>query len=259
MDSEIQTPAETISVPTSEETVTSEVVEQDVQPETQPEQPAKTFTQEELDAIVSKRLAREQRKWEREQQLKLPEKVETASSEFKLEDFSSPEEYAHALAEKRAEVLLAEREARKQYEELLNTYSDREEEAREKYDDYDQVVMNRNLKINEVMANTIRMSDMGPDIAYYLGSNPKEADRIHRLHPLLQPKEIGVIEAMLKSSPPSKKVTSAPPPINPLSVTRTSVAPSYDTTDPRSIKTMSTSEWIAAERERQIRKAQKSR
>ena len=27
----------------------------------------KTFTQEELDAVVSKRLAREQRKWEREQ------------------------------------------------------------------------------------------------------------------------------------------------------------------------------------------------
>ena len=37
--------------------------------ETTPEeqQPAKSFTQEELDAIVSKRLAREQRKWEREQ------------------------------------------------------------------------------------------------------------------------------------------------------------------------------------------------
>ena len=31
------------------------------------QQPTKTFTQDELDAIVSKRLAREQRKWEREQ------------------------------------------------------------------------------------------------------------------------------------------------------------------------------------------------
>ena len=34
------------------------------------EQQTKTFTQEELDAIVGKRLAREQRKWEREQSRK---------------------------------------------------------------------------------------------------------------------------------------------------------------------------------------------
>ena len=43
--------------------------------ETTPEeqQPTKSFSQEELDAIVSKRLAREQRKWEREQAQRLAE------------------------------------------------------------------------------------------------------------------------------------------------------------------------------------------
>ena len=33
---------------------------------TQPEAAPKTFSQEDLDAAISKRLAREQRKWERE-------------------------------------------------------------------------------------------------------------------------------------------------------------------------------------------------
>jgi hypothetical protein len=41
------------------------------------------------------------------------------------------------------------------------------------------------------MAETIQSSDIGPELAYYLGTNPKEADRISRLHPLAQAKEIG--------------------------------------------------------------------
>ena len=46
--------------------------EDNLTPETPAEQEAsKTFTQEELDAIVGKRLAREQRKWEREQAQRL--------------------------------------------------------------------------------------------------------------------------------------------------------------------------------------------
>jgi hypothetical protein len=44
-----------------------EVVAETQQPE---EKPAKSFSQEELDAMVGKRLARERRKWEREQALK---------------------------------------------------------------------------------------------------------------------------------------------------------------------------------------------
>ena len=63
------------------------------------------------------------------------------------------------------------------------------------------------------------------------------------------------IEAKLAASPPVKPTTSAPAPITPVTA-RTSGNPSYDTTDPRSTKTMSTSEWIEAERARQLRKMQ---
>ena len=50
------------------------------------QQVSKTFTQEELDAIVGKRLAREQRKWEREQQLRMQELQAKAPAELPTAD-----------------------------------------------------------------------------------------------------------------------------------------------------------------------------
>lgn len=215
--------------------------------------PPKTFTQEELDAIVSKRLAREQRKWEREQRQAAPVVITPVADVPPIEQFPSPEAYAEALADKRAEEKLAEREARRQQVEVLEGYNEREEEARGKYDDFEQVAYNPALKITQVMAQTIQASEVGPDVAYYLGSNPKEAERISKLPPFLQAKEIGRVEAKLVSDPPVRKTSSAPPPIVPVTPKASSTA-TYDTTDPRSVKSMSTSEWIEAERERQRKK-----
>jgi hypothetical protein len=134
----------------------------------------------------------------------------------------------------------------------LSAYHEREEAAREKYDDFEQVAYNQNLPITTVMAQTIQASDVGPDVAYYLGSNPREAERISRLSPYLQAKEIGKIEAKLVDNPPVKKSTNAPPPIKPVTA-KGSSGGGYETTDPRSISSMSTSEWIEAERRRQIK------
>ena len=226
-------------------------------PEAKPVEAPKTFTQEELDAAIGKRLAREQRKWEREQAAKAAAqpKPQAPAEVPKVDQFESPEAYAEALAEQKAEELIAKREAMRQQAEATEAYHDREEEARTKYDDFEQVAYNPRLPITTVMAETIRSSDLGPDLAYFLGSNPKEAERIARLSPFLQAKEIGRIEAKLAAEPPTKKTSSAPAPIAPVTA-RTSGGPSYDTTDPRSLKSMSTSEWIEAERQRQIRKWQ---
>ena len=229
-------------------------------PET-PEVAPKTFTQEELDAAIGKRLAREQRKWDREQAQRQAEQqvLKAAPAELPpVDQFESPEAYAEALALKKAEELIAKREAAKQKATVLETYHEKEEEARSKYDDFEQVAYNPNLRITDVMAETIQSSDVGPDVAYYLGANPKEADRISRLSPFLQAKEIGRIEAKLAEAPPVKKTTSAPAPITPVTA-RASGSPSYDTTDPRSVKSMSTSEWIEAERQRQMRKYEAQR
>ena len=218
-------------------------------PEPVEAQPVKAFTQEELDAAIGKRLAREQRKWERERVVDAP----VVAADPRPEQFDSTESYADALAMKKAEQLLYERDVQRQQTEVLGAYHDREEEARNKYDDFEQVAYNPSLKITTVMAQTIQSSDIGPDVAYYLGANPKEADRISRLAPYVQAKEIGRIEAKLASEPMVKKTSSAPPPFTPVTASSKG-ASTYDTTDPRSIKSMSTSEWIAADRARQVKK-----
>ena len=240
-----------VSMPEPE--ATAAPVAEDARPEEQTTETTKTFTQEELEAIVGKRLARDQRKWEREQAQKAT--APAAPSELPPPDqFDSVETYAKAYAEQ----MLKERELQKQRSEYVEAYHDREEDARAKYDDFEQVAYNPNLRITTVMAETIQTSDIGPDVAYYLGSNPKEADRISRMPPILQAKEIGKIEAKLVSNPPVKKTSNAPTPISPVTA-RSSGAPAYDTTDPRSIKTMTTSEWIAAERARQVKKLEASK
>jgi len=235
-------------VPAPEPVVTAEPVTEVQAPEV-PEAAPKTFSQEELDAAIGKRLAREQRKWERERA------VQPVAPQVPVtpEQFASNEDYVEALAEQRAEQKLAEREQRKQQTEILNAYHDKEEEVRAKYDDFEQVAYNPNLPITTVMAQTIQASDIGPEVAYHLGANPKEAERISKLSPFLQAKEIGKLEAQLAANPPIKKTSNAPSPISPVTA-RTTGSPSYDTTDPRSIKTMSTSEWIEAERLRQMKK-----
>ena len=68
--------------------------------EQQEEKPVKTFTQEELDSILAKRLAREQRKWERE---RAQQPVAAAPKEVPPADqFESVEAYAEALAAKKS-------------------------------------------------------------------------------------------------------------------------------------------------------------
>lgn len=256
MSEEVQALAEVDSAPAPEVTATPE--EASSTPEVAAEQSAeqtpeeKRFTQGELDEIIRKRLAKEQRKWDREQKLRVPAPAPTAEPPTQ-DQFESPEAYAEALAEQKAVQLIAQREAQRQQAELLDAYHEREEDARTKYDDFEQVAYNPQLPITQVMAQTIQASDIGPEMAYYLGSNPKEADRISRLSPFLQAKEIGKIEAKLSDNPPVKKSSSAPAPIAPVTP-RGNTARSLDTTDPRSIKEMSTSEWIEAERQRQIRK-----
>ena len=245
-----------------EQVATAAPVTEEVAPEAvEPTEAPKTFSQEELDAAIGKRLAREQRKWEREQAARAAEKqLKTPVEIPPIEQFNSPDEYAEVLAERKAEELLARREQARAQSEIIESYHDKEEDARNKYDDFEQVAYNPKLPITDAMAQTIQSSDVGPDMAYYLGSNPKEADRISRLSPLQQAKELGKIEAKLADNPVVKKTSSAPAPIAPITA-RSSGSPSLDTTDPRSIKSLSTSEWIEAERQRQTKKweAQRNR
>lgn len=247
--------ADAIPAPAASETASEQLPEQPTQAAAEPDTPAKTFTQEELDEIVRKRLAKEQRRWER-QTRQQPQTPSVPQDVPPADQFESVDAYAQALAEKKAQELIQQRDLERQQSQLLEGYAEREEAARDKYEDFEQVVYNPSLRITTVMAQTIQASDIGPDIAYHLGANPKEANRIAQLPPFLQAKEIGKIEAKLADNPPVvRKPTKAPDPIAPVSSNR-STAPKFDTTDPRSVKEMSVSDWIEAERQRQIRKMQ---
>ena len=262
MTEEVQNLAEVDSAPAPEVTATTETVETTpVVADESKEQPVeeKKYSQAEIDAMIGKRLAREQRKWEREQAQRAAEKQAVPAELPSPEQFQSPNDYAEFIRAE-ADKLVQQREAAKQQSQVLESYQEREEQARDKYDDFEQVAYNPNLPITNVMAETIQHSEIGPELAYYLGSNPKDAERISRLSPYLQAKEIGKIEAKLADNPPVKKTTSAPAPISPVTA-RSTGAPSHDTTDPRSTKSMTTSQWIEAERARQIKKweAQRNR
>jgi hypothetical protein len=238
--------------PAPEQVATAAPEPEIVAPEVAPEVESKVFTQGELDAAIGKRLAREQRKWEREQkQAEAPKPVPV--EQVLPDQFTTTEEYVEALTTSKAQQIVQQQQFEQQRQELLGGYHDKEEVARDKYEDFEQVAYNPKLPITDVMAQTIQASDNGPDIAYYLGTNPKEADRISRLGPLLQAKEIGRLEAKIASDPVTKRTSSAPAPISPVTP-RNGGSSSFDTTDARSIKTMTTSQWIEAERIRQVKK-----
>jgi len=243
---------------TQEVTVTPE--SEEIQPEIQdpidqeskPE-PEKKFTQQELDSILEKRLARQKRELQRRQPSS-PNSTIDVNTQLNPEHYSTNEDYIDALATQKAEKIAQEREIQQESQKVYDAYADKTELAREKYPDFESVVGSSDFKVTDVMIDAIITSENGPDIAYHLAKNSSEAEKISKLSPLLQIKEIGKLEVKLASSPPVKKVTNAPDPISPINSGNTKGAV-YDTTDPRSVDSMSTSDWINAERKRMVEKA----
>ena len=96
-------------------------------------------------------------------------------------------------------------------------YGARVEKAKVKYPDYKEVAESPNVTVSIPMAHAIAHSDDGPEIAYYLGKNPQEAQRIATLSPPVQLLELGKIAVRLASpTAPKPQVTAAPKPITPI-------------------------------------------
>jgi hypothetical protein len=214
--------------------------------QTPEEQEPKTFTQEELDRIVAAEKAKAKRKAERElrEELAQQQQQRQLTQVPTRDQFATDADFVDALAEHKANQKLAEREAQKQQNQVVTKYADRVESFVEKNPDYFDVAHGDHVRITPEMAEVIQESEVGPQVAYHLGKNPDEALRISKLPPLAQAREIGKIEATFASNAPQvKKVSSAPEPIKPVGSRTT--APSVSTSDPRSVKQMSDSEWIA--------------
>lgn len=219
----------------------------------EPSEP-KTYTQDDLNRIIAKEKAKVERSLRREmeQAAQQPQQEADLGPEPDPKEFTNPLDYAKAYGKWLADQTVAEREAIQHQTKVQQTYATREEAVRDKYDDFQEVAYNKHLPISEAMKEAILESEVGPEVLYHLGKNPGEARRIAGLSPASQIREIGKLEATLTANPPAKKVTNAPDPITP--VRRGSGTPSYDPTDPRSLK-MDPDAWIKARNEQVMKRS----
>lgn len=224
--------------------------------ETKQEAPAKTFTQEELDAALQKRLAKEERKWTRKMEAAIAEKQVVPKEEPRRESFRDDEAYLNAhiehLAEQKAAEKLAQRERMQkeqveaeEREKLTEAFQTRAESVRKNNPDFDDVISDDRLTkanvVSDAMVDFIADSDIGADVLYYLGKNIKESQRIAELSPTKAVKELVKIESELASKP--QRQTKAPPPISP--ITSNSGSAHKSPSDSDDIET-----WMRKERER---------
>jgi hypothetical protein len=88
-------------------------------------------------------------------------------------------------------------------------------EFRQKVPDFDAVAHNPDLTITPVMADAIRESGRGAEIAYYLGKNPGEAAQMAGLPPVSQATAIARLEGRLAAG--TSPMSRAPQPVSTLS------------------------------------------
>jgi len=211
--------------------------------ETKQVEPEKTFTQAEVDALVQKRLLKEERRMNRkiEQRLAQAQQTQRLVDEPKREQFRDDDAYLQAqidhLAEQKATQRLAERERAKDLEKQAETFTEKADKAIEKYPDFYEVTANPNVPINEHMVDFITESDMGADVAYFLGKNPHKAALIAQMSPVKAVLALKGIETELATKPTTKP-SNAPAPINPIGANKATV-----TKDPGEMNQAEFNKW----------------
>ena len=183
----------------------------------------------------AKAAAAESRARELEAKLTRPEPSADEPRAPRLEDFRSYEEYERAdrafvaekatrEAEKRFKAAEAERTAKaereaqaKRMKEAAERFNKSAEDVAEHYEDFADVMDDLwrgripVIRNNDAVAQyLIEESDRGPELAYHRANNEKDAERIGKLSPLAQVKELVKLEASLPK--PNAPATKAPPP-----------------------------------------------
>jgi hypothetical protein len=141
----------------------------------------------------------------------------------RIEDFSDIEEYAKAKAKHESDKALKEHETKQRTQlqqaatqRLVGEWETKAARADSKYEDFEEVV--GELKPNSPWAVAVMQAENAEDVAYHLGKNIKEAQRIAALDPVGQIRAIALLEARLAAEPAKPKEPSkAPAPINPVS------------------------------------------
>jgi hypothetical protein len=169
-----------------------------------------------LDEISQLRRQTQSNEGARSAQPAVTESAPTIVDRPKRENFTDEDEYFTALSTWNTQKVLAEREqktqadTRKREEEArIGQWTKTLEAAREKYEDFDDIV-GSDTPINQGIAQAMIDSPVGGDIAYYLGSHPEVAQKLSQMSVWAGVREIGRIEAQfLKEAQPTKPSAGA--------------------------------------------------
>lgn len=191
----------------------------------QPEQPRRKSAQDRIDELTRARreAEREAEHWRsiaQQQREPAPAKPEPkaddepdpASYEYGETDLNYVKDLARYEARQEFRKQAQEEAAQRQAQEIAQGYAQREEATAAKYDDYEKAVYRSQWVCTPVMADAIKTSEAGPEVAYHLAKNPTEARRIAALSPIAQVRELTRLEVRLTSAPPAKSATEAPEP-----------------------------------------------
>lgn len=106
----------------------------------------------------------------------------------------------------------------KQYQRLNDEF----DKASDKYDDFDDVVRGDDIPFTPHVRDALLLVENPAEVAYKLGKNKSELERISRLHPLDQAREVNKLSFSLMGGNNGK--TSSPTKANPLGTVRANPA-----------------------------------
>lgn len=201
-------------------------VEAEAETEEQAEKPAesspeKTKVQQRIDELTkARRQAERDAEYWKNQATKQPEpEPEPEEGTKTLADFEYDEgKYAQYIREQarkdavsEARRILQEGQTQESNRARELSFRNRESEFAEDLKDYNQVTRNQDLTITPQMKDVIVAMDGGPAVLYYLGKNPKIAEKLSYMPPIVAATELGKIEARLEKQK-GNSVSNAPPP-----------------------------------------------
>lgn len=147
-------------------------------------------------------------------------------------DYNDIDQFTEALAEWKVDQKLSNYEASQKQKTVEHTYVTRKQEFEKSNPDFAEVLDDvAHVVFNQAAMSFISESDVGPAIAYELGKNPDEAERIGKLSAVRQIAELAKIEDKLtQKKPVIVKASKAPAPIKP--TTGKGAVKSVDISDP---------------------------
>ena len=171
------------------------------------------LTREKYDAMRKAEEARREAEYWR-QQATAPRQQPPAEAKPSINDFQTFEEYSEALAEWKFDQKIRQVKAAEYAEQQERTvaekttqqakvWEEREAQARQEIDDYDEVVIpllsDPQILYHPGIGEALAASEIGPRILHYLGTNLPEAMAIAQMSPPAAAKAIGRIEAKLEA------------------------------------------------------------